>query len=126
MLGGAELGREGGGGDVAGDEVGLGVGEETWYDGERVPKVCADGLSEGRVSGASSGSGLFANGGGSNKGDRERRPVVSPKMLFSKGELGGASEASWVRVSSGGKGFARWVSRTAASTSGETMGEAGY
>ena len=40
MLGGAELGREGGGGDVAGDEVGLGVGEETWYDGERVPKVC--------------------------------------------------------------------------------------
>ena len=47
MLGGAELGREGGGGDVAGDEVGLGVGEQTWYDGERVPKVCADGLSEG-------------------------------------------------------------------------------
>ena len=94
MLGGTELGREGGGGDVAGDEVGLGVGEQTWYDGERVPKVCADGLSGGQVSGASTGSGLLVNGGSSNKGDGERRPVVSPKMLFSKGELGGASEAS--------------------------------
>ena len=94
MLGGAELGREEGGGDVAGVEVGLGVGKQTWYDGERVPKVCADGLSEGRVSRASSGSGLLVNGGGSNKGDGECRPVVSPKTLFSKGELGGASEAS--------------------------------
>ena len=93
VLGGAELGREGGGGDIAGDEVGLGVGEETWYDGERVPKVCADGLSEGRVLGASNGSGLLANGGGSNKGDGERCPVVSPNTLFSK-ELGGASKAS--------------------------------
>ena len=94
MLGGAELGREEGGGDVAGDEVGLGVGEETWYDGERVPKVCADGLSKGRVSGSSNGSGLVVKGGGSKKGVGERCPVVSPNTLFSKGELGGASEAS--------------------------------
>ena len=77
-----------------GDEVGLGVGEWTWYGGECVPKVCADGLSEGRVSGVSTRSGLLVNGGGSNKGDGEHHPVVSPKMLFSKGELEGASEAS--------------------------------
>ena len=94
MLGGAELGREGGGGDEAGDEVRLGVGEQTWYNGECVPKLCADGLSGGRVSGASTRLGLLVNGGGSNKGDRERCPVVSPKTLFSKGKLGGASEAS--------------------------------
>ena len=70
------------------------MGEWMWYDGEHVPKVCADRLSKGRVSGASTGSGLLVNGGGSNKGDGEHRPVVSLKALFSRGELGGASEAS--------------------------------
>ena len=65
-----------------------------WYDRERVPKVCADGLSGEQVLGASTGLGLLVNGGGSNKGEGEHHPVVSPKMLFSKGELGGASKVS--------------------------------
>ena len=45
--------------EVSGDAgVGGGVGEWTWYEGERLPKVCADGLSWREGTGAIRRSGL--------------------------------------------------------------------
>ena len=71
-------------------------------------------------------SGLLVNGGGRRSGEGERRSAISPRVFVSRGELGGAREASWMNVSRRDRGWERWASRTAASTSGETIGEAGY